>query len=113
MQRGLGVIVTMVFFSFETISCLAVQGLGENAVLCANTSHASAFLSGYLVLFVMQSIAVKAVPTSISESSVLTFEEVARLDNFKKRQKIQGFLIITTGLCSFFLLSYVGEQVAK
>jgi len=110
MQRGLGVIVTMVFFSFETISCLAVQGLGENAVLCANTSHASAFLSGYLVLFVMQSIAVKAVPTSISESSVLTFEEVARLDNFKKRQKIQGFLIITTGLCSFFLLSYVGSE---
>ena len=106
---GFQAMTPMVFFAFETASCLIVS---RDKILetenCNNTTYASLFLSGYLFIVTMVSIASKAISRE-RRAGGLTYEDLALL-RLEQRQEIQGALILVTALASMHLLSVLGVK---
>ena len=96
----------MVFFTFETVSCLTSNGIGND--LCANTSNAAMFLSFYLAIIASVSIARKTVPRK-ERGEGLTYINLAAL-SLTWRQTIQGALVAMTALASMYLFSVLGVE---
>ena len=107
---GIGAMVPMAFFSFETVSCLAEEGF-ENG-LCENTSTAAAFLSVNLVAFMSFGLINKAQRRQVQIAAALSYERLATLD-LRRRQIFQGLCLVTTGIGSLFLLSNIGIVQAR
>ena len=59
---------TMLFFSFEIVSCFISQG-SLDSEMCINTSNAAGYLSVYLAVLTTMSIASKTVPKSVQRET--------------------------------------------
>ena len=103
---GVKAMSPMIFFSFETLSCVAGNGLESDQ--CKNTSMAALFLSIYLATITAVSLASKAVSRE-QRGEGLTYESLAIL-MLKKREMIQGALGVITTLVSMYLFSVLGVQ---
>ncbi|GMH67588.1 hypothetical protein TrLO_g9407 [Triparma laevis f. longispina] len=102
---GIGAMAPMLFFSFETVSCLVESGFETG--ICDNTSTAAAFLSVNLAAVTALSLVNKAQQRKVQVAAALSYERLAVLD-LKRRQIFQGFLISISGISSLFLLSNIG-----
>ena len=100
---------TILFFSFETVSCFISQDSLSNGQ-CKNTSLAAMCLSGYLVILTTLSIASKTVPKSVQRETALELASIASLKGLKRWQQIQGGLTIITAITSLCLLSVLGVE---
>ena len=98
--------VPMIFFTFEALSCVASNGFETDQ--CDNTSYAALCLSVFLVIITIVSIASKAVSREVRGEG-LTYENLAIL-RLKKRQKIQGSLVLITVMASMYLFSVLGVK---
>ena len=103
---GAGAMVPMVFFTFETLSCVMSNGLESD--MCENTTTSAKWLSIYLTIITAISIVSKAV-SSEERGKGLTYENLAIL-RLKWRQKVQGALGLVTALASMYLFSVLGVQ---
>ena len=103
---GVGAMGPMTFFSFETLSCFASNGLENDQ--CENTSHAAMFLSLNLAVIAIISIGGKVVTTK-ERGEGLTYETLAIL-KLNLRHKIQGTLLVITVMTSFYLFSVLGVE---
>ncbi|GMI09881.1 hypothetical protein TrVE_jg13446 [Triparma verrucosa] len=99
----------MLFFSFETVSCLISQDSLSNGQ-CNNTSFAATFLSLYLAILTTVSIASKTVPKSVQRETAWEFSSIASLKGLKRWQQIQGGLVTITAIVSLYLLSVLGVE---
>ena len=103
---GLGAMAPIIFFSFETLSCFASDGLESDQ--CENTSGAAMYLSVYLAAITAMSICSKAVSKE-DRGEGLTYKNLAIL-RLKKMQKVQGALGVVTALTSMYLFSFLGVR---
>ncbi|GMH71850.1 hypothetical protein TrST_g1471 [Triparma strigata] len=107
--KGTGVIGPMVFFTFETVSCLTSRNMiGESQ--CRNTSTAAMFLSFYLALLTILSIINKVVPEGVQREMAVEISSIASLKGLKWWQRLQGGLITITAIISLNLLSILGVE---
>ncbi|GMH88267.1 hypothetical protein TrVE_jg3806 [Triparma verrucosa] len=107
--RGTAAMGTMLFFSFEAISCFISQDSFSNGQ-CKNTSHAAMFLSFYLALLTTLSIASRTVPKSVQREMAFGLSLIASLEGLKWWQRIQGRLITIVAIISLYLLSFIGVE---
>ncbi|GMI14762.1 hypothetical protein TrLO_g4328 [Triparma laevis f. longispina] len=106
--NGTACLGPIVFFSFETISCFIGQGSIDNGN-CTNTSRAVLYLSSYLLIMTAMSIGSNSIALSAQRYSSWTYEEVATL-KVRWWQKVQGGLLLSTALCSLYLLTALGVE---
>ncbi|GMH98819.1 hypothetical protein TrST_g13130 [Triparma strigata] len=107
--KGTTAMGTMLFFSFETVSCFISQNSLSNGQ-CKNTSYAAMFLSLYLVLLTMLSMVNKTVPKSVQIETAWELSSIASLKGLKWWQQIQGGLVTITAIVSLYLLSVLGVE---
>ncbi|GMH78068.1 hypothetical protein TrST_g12709 [Triparma strigata] len=105
--KGTAAMVTMLFFSFETVSCFISQNSLDNGQ-CSNTSSAAAILSVYLAILTTMSIAGKAVPKYVQRETVWELRAIAELKGLKWWQQVQGGLLTIAAIVSLYLLSILG-----
>ena len=103
---GVGAMAPMIFFSFESVSCYSSNGLESDQ--CENTGRAAMYLSGYLLVVTLVSLASKAVPREDRDEG-LTYKNLAIL-RLKRMQEIQGALGTVTALASMYLFSVLGVE---
>ena len=107
--KGMAAMGTLLFFSFETVSCLISQDSLYSGQ-CANTSNAAMLLSVYLAILSTMSILSKSVPKSVQRETAWELSSIASLKGLKWWQQIQGGLMTITVIASMFLLSYLGVE---
>ena len=107
--RGTAAMGTMLFFSFEAISCFISQDSFNNGQ-CKNTSHAAMFLSFYLALLTTLSIASRTVPKSVQREIAWELSSIASLKGLKWWQQIQGGFMTITAIISLYLLNVLGVE---
>ncbi|GMI02361.1 hypothetical protein TrLO_g14121 [Triparma laevis f. longispina] len=107
--KGTAAMGTILFFSFETVSCLISQNSLINGQ-CNNTSYAAMFLSLYLVFLTGLSIVSKTVPKSVQRETAWELSSIASLKGLKWWQQIQGGFMTITALISLYLLSVLGVE---
>ena len=107
--KGTAAMVTMLFFSFETVSCFISQNSLDNGQ-CKNTSTAAMFLSVYLGVLTTISIVNKTMPKSVQRETAWELSSIASLKGFKWWQQIQGGLITFTAIVSLYLFSFLGVE---
>ena len=110
--KGTAATGTMLFFSFEAVSCFISQNSFSNGQ-CSNTSHAAMFLSFYLAILTGLSIASKTVPKSVQRETAWDISSIASLKGLKWWQQIQGGLVTITAIASLYLLSILGVEENK
>ena len=103
---GVGAMAPMIFFSFETLSCFASNGLESDQ--CNNTSSAALWLSIYLFIITSLSFLSKAVSRE-ERSEGLTYKNLAIL-RLETKGKIQGVFGVITALASMYLFSVLGVE---
>ena len=99
----------MIFFMFEAVSCMASRH-GRGVYKCENTTRAAMFLSCYLVLITMVSIASMTVPQE-QRGEGITYSNLAIL-RLKMKEKVQGALGVVAALVSMYLFSVLGVEGA-
>ena len=97
---------TIVFFMFEVLSCWIENGFDE---VCQNTSSAAMWLSIFLVIGTLMSIASCAAPKVVRDQVTVTKERIATF-NLKKKEAIQLFMLIVVGVIALSLLSSLGVR---
>jgi hypothetical protein len=107
--KGTAAMGTMLFFSFEIVSCLISQNSLDNGQ-CRNTSTAAMFLSLYLVILTTLSMASKSVPKSVQIETASELSSIASLKGLKWWQQIQGGLMTITAIASMYLLGNLGVE---
>ena len=104
---GVSAMSPMVFFMFEAVSCMTTgNGLGDKR--CENTTYAAMYLSVYLVIITIVSIANRTVPQE-ERGKGMTYIELAIL-RLNKKEKVQGSLGVVTALVSMYLFSVLGIE---
>lgn len=106
LQGGVSAMVPMMFFSFESLSCLLSLGFQNSR--CDNTSLSAVWLSTYLAMATCISCSRKvgrAVKT-------LTYSNLAVM-KLNRREKVQGTLTLLTALISMYLFSNLGVEAAR
>ncbi|GMI01543.1 hypothetical protein TrLO_g10204 [Triparma laevis f. longispina] len=106
--KGTSAMGTMLFFSFEVVSCLISRDSFDRQ--CTNTSTAALILSLYLAVLTALSIVSKTVPKSVQRETVWELSSIATLKGLKWWQGIQGGLMTITAIVSLFLLSVLGVE---
>jgi len=107
--KGAAAMGTMLFFSFETLSCFISQNSLDNGQ-CENTSMSALLLSVYLVVITTLSMNSKAVPKSVQREMAWELSTVATLKGLRWWQQLQGGLITFTAVSSLYLLSVLGVE---
>ena len=107
--KGFSAMGTMLFFSFEAVSCFISQESFDNGQ-CVNTSLAAMCLSGYLVLLTALSIVSKTVPKIVQRETAWGLSSIASLKDLKWWQQIQGGLMVVTAISSLYLLGWLGVE---
>ncbi|GMH90122.1 hypothetical protein TrVE_jg3456 [Triparma verrucosa] len=107
--KGTSAMGTMLFFSFETVSCFISQDSLSNGQ-CSNTSYAAMFLSLYLAILTILSILSKSVPKSVQRETAVELASIASLKGLKWWQHLQGGFMTTTAIASLYLLSFLGVE---
>ena len=107
--KGTTAMGTMLFFSFEAVSCFISQDSFSNGQ-CSNTSHAANFLSVYVAILASSSIISKTVPKSVQREVAWKLTTIASLKGLKWWQRLQGGLITITAIASLNLLSNLGVE---
>mmetsp|Transcript_2598 Transcript_2598/g.4916 ORF Transcript_2598/g.4916 Transcript_2598/m.4916 type:complete len:1010 (+) Transcript_2598:83-3112(+) len=108
---GYNTLVALVFFCFETISCLGstTEELDVGNNNCTNTSAASAALSNFIAVFTMQKLVSMARAKHVRDSHSVTYDDLATM-TLTWVQSLQGACIMVTLVCSMYLFSFVGIQ---
>ena len=109
LAKGTVAMGTMLFFSFEAISCFISKN-SLDSEQCTNTSYAAKYLSVYVVVLTTLSIASKSVPKSVQRETAWELSAIASLKGLKWWQQIQGGLAIITAISSLYLLSFLGVE---
>ena len=110
--KGTAAMSTMLFFSFETVSCFISQNSLDNGQ-CSNTSTAAMYLSVYLAIITTLSIANKAVSKNVQRESAWELSMIASLKGLKWWQPLQGGFVMVTALVSLYFLSILGVEGDK
>jgi len=110
--KGLTALASILFFSFETLSCiLRVPYEKENGAasnLCVEAASGAGYLSMFVALFLLRSLGHETVlPT---DRICITYQEVAAGDLTWTRKIIMS-LHAVTGLTSLFLFTTLGVMV--
>ncbi|GMI04853.1 hypothetical protein TrVE_jg13375 [Triparma verrucosa] len=100
---------TMLFFSFEIVSCFISQG-SLDSEMCVNTSNAALCLSLYLAILTVLSGANKTAPKSVQRDLAWELSSIASLKGLKWWHQIQGGLMIIMAISSLYLLSVLGVE---
>ncbi|GMH66368.1 hypothetical protein TrLO_g3254 [Triparma laevis f. longispina] len=106
--RGTAAMGPILFFSFETVSCVIEMG-GFEGRQCENSSMASFALSIYLAILVGHSFFIKTVPRSVMRQTEWEYGKLAALD-LRFWQKVEGICLVATFLISLYLLSSPGVE---
>ncbi|GMH64909.1 hypothetical protein TrLO_g12672 [Triparma laevis f. longispina] len=80
---------TMLFFSFETISCFISQNSFDDGQ-CVNTSNAAKYLSAYLGVLTTLSILSKTVPKNVQREMAVELSSIASLKGLKNEHKARS-----------------------
>ncbi|GMI08727.1 hypothetical protein TrVE_jg9308 [Triparma verrucosa] len=107
-KTGYKVIIPLIFFAFETVSCMTTataDELDEN--FCTNTSAATAGLSNYLAIFTLQRLVNILHAKIYNYDAEVTYDEIATL-NLNWPRKVQGVMVVIMSICSMYLFSFVG-----
>ncbi|GMH61193.1 hypothetical protein TrST_g12761 [Triparma strigata] len=110
--KGLSAMGPIVFFAFETVSCLISQG-DLHSSKCQGTSSASMYLSMYLWVLFTLSISRSALPKSAQKATAVTYSDMASLKNLPPWQKFQGLLLSLACFFSLFLFSVLGVETER
>ncbi|GMH73979.1 hypothetical protein TL16_g06338 [Triparma laevis f. inornata] len=98
----------MLFFSFEALSCFVSQDSFTNGQ-CNNTSKAAVYLSAYIAITTMLSMARKSLSERIQKKTAWKLDEIATLD-LPWWQQLQGGLLLVTTMSSLYLLGVLGVE---
>ncbi|GMH51905.1 hypothetical protein TrST_g8216 [Triparma strigata] len=109
LKKGTAAMGTMLFLSFETVSCFISQNSLDNGQ-CTGTSIAAAYLSVFLVMLTALSIVSKTMPESVQREKAWELSSIATLKGFKWWQRVQGGLITITAIASLYILSWLGVE---
>ena len=115
LMGGVGAIAPISFFLFETVSCIASDGLGSE--LCENTNTAATLLSSYVATLTAIAIAKRTVPRQrLGEGEIVRVAkrqaEIACLrDLYAQRQHFRMFLSLPTS--TRFLIAINTTLVAR
>ena len=103
---GAKAVASIVFVSFETLSCDARHGLMSDK--CQNTMWAGVCLSVYLLAITSVSIGRRAVSMEERDAG-LTYEKLTIM-RLNKREKVQGALLVAVILAAMYLFSVLGAE---
>ena len=109
LEKGAAAMGTMLFFSFETVSCFISQKSLDNGQ-CTNTSNVATRLSIYITIITTLSIVSKSVPKSVQMETTWELSAIASLKGLKWWQRVQGTLMVITAISSLYLLSALGVE---
>ena len=107
--KGTTAMGTMLFFSFETVSCFISQDSLSNGQ-CSNTTSAGMLLSLYLAIFTSVSMVSKTVPKSVQREMSLELSSIVSLKGLRRWQLLQGALMTINAIVSLYLLSFLGAE---
>lgn len=109
LTKGSGILAPLFFFCCETLTCASEIDFEIGKYRCANSVASSSFLSGYLLLLLLQTISMGSVKPRVREAFSVTYEDLAAF-RLQFWQKLQFLLSIGVMICSLFLFSTLGAD---
>ena len=112
-KAGLAAILSMLFLSFETMSCLSDMGYGadEGIDTCVSVSLCQQYLSYYLFVALALRLFSKTVAFKVRTLVELKLHHIATFKGMNFRQRVQSLLTMLAGTCSIFLVSHLGARL--